>query len=60
MKTPIHHTDLPKAALRKISKRQRTYIDEFRFFVVGECILAEYGGDYIGTWSGRKWEHEQV
>lgn len=54
----ISHRDLPPAALRKISARQRSYIDEFTFKRVrgGSRIEAWYAGEHLSTWDGRDWQ----
>jgi hypothetical protein len=43
-KRKISHTELPHVALSKISKAQRSYIDEFTFYDIGDGrYLAFYG-----------------
>jgi len=55
-KQRIHHDDLPKAALRKMSSRQRSYIDEFSFLRAGRGpIEAWYGGQHLASWDGKTW-----
>jgi hypothetical protein len=52
----IPWTALPKKALMAISKRQRSYIDEFRFDRLKDgAIEAFYAGEYMGTWDGKRW-----
>jgi hypothetical protein len=52
----IHHSELPKAALRKMSASQRSYIDEFTFILPGNgTIAAYYAGDYLASWNGKSW-----
>jgi hypothetical protein len=46
---------LPKTALAAISKRQRSYIDEFDFHLLKNGdIEAFYGGEYIGYWDSER------
>lgn len=54
----ISYRDLPPAAMRKISARQRSYIDEFTFKRVrgGPRIEAWYAGEHLSTWDGRDWQ----
>jgi RadC-like JAB domain len=55
-KRKISHTELPRAALDKISARQRSYIDEFAFYDIGGGhYLAYYGGQLIAAWDGHAW-----
>ena len=55
MKT-ISWRQLPKKALAAISKRQRSYIDEFVFKKYEDgSIEAHYGGEYLATWGGKSW-----
>jgi hypothetical protein len=52
----IAHTSLPPKALKAISARQRSYINEFKFtqFKDGR-IEASYDGEHMGTWNGKNW-----
>lgn len=53
----IYASDLPKKALAAISKRQRTYIDEFVFKQYADGLIeAYYAGDIVGYWDGRRWQ----
>jgi RadC-like JAB domain-containing protein len=59
-KKKISHTELPAVALSKISKAQRSYIDEFTFYDIGDGrYLAFYGHDTspIAVWDGSSWSH---
>jgi hypothetical protein len=52
----ISYKDLPPIALKRISARQRSYIDEFTFYDIGGGhYLAYYAGQPIGTWDGSSW-----
>lgn len=56
MSLMIHHDLLPKKALKKISKRQRSYIDEFIFLWKSEeNIEAWYAGELLAAWNGSEW-----
>jgi hypothetical protein len=52
----IGYKQLPKKVCAAMSKRQRTYIDEFTFHLYpnGE-IHAIYAGDLVGEWNGKTW-----
>lgn len=58
-KQRMRYTDLPKAALRKMSAKQRSYIDEFTFLRASEgsepWIEAWYGGQHLASWDGKSW-----
>lgn len=57
IKDPL--TDLPKKALKLISKRQRGYLDEFEFYLLENGnILARYADEDIALWhdTGMQWE----
>ena len=49
---------LPKKMLAAISKRQRSYIDEFEFFDNKGEISVYYGGEYLTTWFGESFSSE--
>ena len=59
MEEKISADKLPKAALKKMSAAQRSYIDEFTFYrlpknvATGDWIDAYYGGQYLATWVGK-------
>jgi hypothetical protein len=51
METIIEFADLPQAARDQISKRQQSYIDEFRFVKYPHHrIAAIYAGDILSVW----------
>jgi hypothetical protein len=48
---------LPKKALMAISKRQRSYIDEFEFKKLKDgTIKAYYDKRCVGVWDGSRWD----
>lgn len=50
-------SELPKKALAKISKRQRSYIDEFTFFLFPSGIIqAWYANALLALWDGEGWK----
>jgi len=52
----IAGSNLPKKALSQISKRQQSYLDEFRFFAIKGCkVEAWYAGELLAVWDGKKW-----
>jgi hypothetical protein len=54
--TRIPWQKLPKKALSQISARQRSYIDEFKFFhAPGGGIDAWYAGELLAHWNGHEW-----
>jgi hypothetical protein len=54
----ISWRQLPKAALRQMSARQRSYIDEFEFKKLPNGIIqAWYGGQHLANWDGKYWMH---
>lgn len=58
---PIKHTELPTQALKLISKRQRSYIDEFKFFrLENGDILAQYAEEDLAVWNGKEWKEKQA
>jgi hypothetical protein len=55
-RTSIKPEDLPIEALRNISSRQKSFIDEFSFIKLeGGTIEVWYAGEYIATWDGSRW-----
>jgi hypothetical protein len=56
----IAYDKLPKKAIAAISKRQRTYIDEFVFRQYKNGLIAAYyAGDLVGVWDGRSWNSQE-
>lgn len=52
----ISHRDLPKAAWKKISAAQKSYIDEFKFYErTNGDIEAWYAGELLAVWNGKGW-----
>jgi hypothetical protein len=59
--TPLAFGKLPSAARKRVSKKQLSYIDEFRFYREQESghIEAWYAGLHLATWNGKEWVAEQ-
>ena len=56
-KEKLAASKLPKAALRKMSAAQRSYIDEFSFFKRDSGhIEGWYAGELLAVWNGKRWE----
>jgi hypothetical protein len=53
---PIKPDQLPVEALKTISSRQKSYIDEFRFYETDHGIAAWYAGELLAFWNGTKWK----
>ena len=55
--TPIAFRSLPLKARNRISRRQRSYIDEFTFFErLSGNIEAWYAGELLAVWDGIGWK----
>jgi hypothetical protein len=54
-KREIKPEELPQKALGLISKRQQSYIDEFKFYQIDNTIEAWYGGELLAVWDGNSW-----
>jgi len=49
--------NLPKPALALISRRQRSYLDEFVFFQLPYgYIEGWYAGELLALWNGKSWQ----
>lgn len=59
----MSYKDLPKEVLNQISDRQKTYIDEFVFYMYetsrGKEYAAYYGGEFLCVWSNNRWNDKR-
>jgi len=56
MAKEIAFDKLPQAAKDLISEEQKSYIDEFKFYMRHPYIEAWYADELIATWNGKAWE----
>ena len=53
----ILYEDIPLEAREVISEDQKSYIDEFTFYRIGnDCIVAYYAGECLAVWDGMEWK----